>query len=74
MSNINNNNWTDKQWDAYEKAKVPITVIMLESLILAAEAHSLGMEISKTQKGSWHNMAREATKELNRVVAEVEAI
>ena len=71
---MNNTKWSEKQWKAYEKAKVSIPVVMLESLIIAAEAHSLGMAVSKTQKGRWQRMAKDATRELDRIVAKVEAI
>ncbi len=57
---MNGTKWTDAQWKAYETAKILIPVTVLESLILAAEAHSLGVKVSSEQKRRWKNDARNA--------------
>ena len=45
--------WTEEQWDIYEAVNVWIPVTLLEKMILATEAHLLGMRISEEQKKSW---------------------
>ena len=53
--------WTNEQWDSYEKVNVWIPVILLGKLILATEAHSLlGMKISEEQKKCWKVNANHA--------------
>ena len=57
---MNYTNWSDKQWEAYETAEVWIPVTVLESLILAAQAHSLGIQPGKHQMELWQCKAKTA--------------
>ncbi len=68
---MSGNNWTEDQWKAYENAEVWIRVALLEKLILAAEAHSLGMEVSKLQKQCWKDNAKMALALIDKKVEEI---
>ncbi len=71
---MSGNNWTEEQWKSYEGSSVWIKVTLLESLILATNAHHLGVKVSTEQKQRWRSKAREALALVDKVVAKVEVI
>lgn len=71
---MNSDNWTENQWETYETAKVLIPVTLLENLILAANAHHLGVKVSSGQKRYWRDQARDALTLVDKVIAKVEVI
>ena len=71
ISRMDATQWTNEQWDIYEKVNVWIPVTLLEKLILATEAHLLGMKISKEQKKCWKDNANTALTLLEQKIERV---
>ena len=71
---MNGTNWTEEQWKAYEDASVWIPLPLLESLILASQAHYLGIKVSSDQKRRWRDAGIKAMKCVDKVIAKVKVI